>query len=143
MPDTQFEVLPSVESGPSIEHQPEQSAVIKQAEQPQPVIQLLRSTAPTAEGSLPRKDPQILLIEGFLSEGLDEAYLSMTTAKRLEFRARGEATAVAIQTLMSQGKATVHKVRALIMKWLQMIPGVNRFFLEQEAKIKTDQILKS
>lgn len=143
MPDTHFEAIPSVENGPSIEHQPEESAVVKQSEQPQASTQPSRTTAPTAEKRLPRKDPQILLIEGYLSEGLDEAYLSMTAAKRQEFRARGEAIAVAIQTLMSQGKATVHKVRALIMKWLQMIPGVNRFFLEQEAKIKADQILKS
>jgi len=28
------------------------------------------------------------------------------------------------------------------MNWLKLIPGVNKFFLEQEAKIKTDEVLK-
>jgi hypothetical protein len=35
----------------------------------------------------------------------------------------------------------VKKILALIRDWLKLIPGVNRFFLEQEAKIKTDKIL--
>jgi hypothetical protein len=33
------------------------------------------------------------------------------------------------------------KIFVLIRAWLKIIPGVNRFFLEQEAKIKTDKIL--
>jgi hypothetical protein len=28
----------------------------------------------------------------------------------------------------------------LIREWLLIIPGVNKYFLEQEAKIKTDKI---
>jgi len=27
------------------------------------------------------------------------------------------------------------------LDWLKILPGVNKFFLEQEAKIKTDKIL--
>jgi hypothetical protein len=27
------------------------------------------------------------------------------------------------------------------LQWLKLLPGVNRFFLEQEAKIKTDRII--
>jgi len=30
----------------------------------------------------------------------------------------------------------------LIKKWLLLIPGVNKYFLEQEAKIKADEIVK-
>ena len=43
---------------------------------------------------------------------------------------------------MDKAKLKVKKVVNLIKKWLTMIPGVNKFFLEQEAKIKTDEIVK-
>jgi len=33
-------------------------------------------------------------------------------------------------------------IMELVYEWLRMIPKVNKFFLEQEAKIKTDKLLK-
>ena len=39
-------------------------------------------------------------------------------------------------------KVKVRDVVHLIREWLLVIPGVNAFFLEQEAKIKTDRILQ-
>ena len=34
------------------------------------------------------------------------------------------------------------KIIDVIKKWLSIIPGINKFFLEQEAKIKTDKIME-
>ena len=42
---------------------------------------------------------------------------------------------------MQQTKIQVKKIFILIISWLKIIPGVNKFFLEQEAKIKADRIL--
>jgi hypothetical protein len=44
--------------------------------------------------------------------------------------------------MLDKGKVNVKKVRDLIIKWLRIIPGVNRYFLEQEAKIKSDRLLE-
>ncbi len=81
-------------------------------------------------------------IEKVLEADLEEAFLKMSSEKRLEFELKGVETAQEINTLFEQGKATAKKVIDLIKKWLALIPGVNKFFLEQEAKIKADEIIK-
>ena len=55
---------------------------------------------------------------------------------------KGEETANEISAMIRNFKVKVGKVLKLIRDWLHTIPGVNRFFLEQEAKIKTDNILE-
>ena len=35
----------------------------------------------------------------------------------------------------------IKKIFELLLQWLKLLPGVNKFFLEQEAKIKVDQIM--
>ena len=82
-------------------------------------------------------------IENVLSEGLEDIYLKMNPDKQLEFKRMGEQTARKINELIERGKAKVKKVIILIKKWLALIPGVNKFFLEQEAKIKADEIMKA
>jgi len=47
-----------------------------------------------------------------------------------------------INTLLDKAKINLGKIASLIRKWLSIIPGVNKFFLEQEAKIKADEIMK-
>lgn len=81
-------------------------------------------------------------IEKVLETGLEDAFLKMTPDKRREFASKGEETAKNINELFDKGKATAKKIIELIKKWLSLLPGVNRFFLEQEAKIKADEILK-
>ncbi len=81
-------------------------------------------------------------IENILSEDLEEAYQTMPKVLKERFRARGEETALKIEKIISKVKIVVNKILILIRNWLFMIPGFNRFFLEQQAKIKTDKILK-
>jgi len=81
-------------------------------------------------------------IEKVLAEGLEDVYLNMSLEKRKEFKTVGEQTAGKISELLEKGKVKVKKIIALIRKWLALIPGVNKFFLEQEAKIKADEIMK-
>jgi len=81
-------------------------------------------------------------IENVLAKGLTEVYLNLAPAQRQEFKRAGEATARKINQLLLQTKINIGKIIKLIKKWLLLIPGVNKYFLEQEAKIKADEIVK-
>lgn len=81
-------------------------------------------------------------IEKVLAEDLDDIFISLPKEKQLEFKLAGEKTAIEINTLLDRTKVKVKKIISLIKKWLLIIPGINVFFLEQEAKIKTDEIMK-
>ncbi len=81
-------------------------------------------------------------IDAFLSEGLSETFLAMSPEKQKVFKAEGEKTAKKINILLDATKVNVNKIIDLIKKWLKLIVGINRFFLDQEAKIKADKIVK-
>jgi len=81
-------------------------------------------------------------IENFLAKDLEEIYLGLPLNKQVEFRKTGEETARKINKLLEHTKINIGKIVVLIRKWLALIPGVNKFFLEQEAKIKADEIIK-
>ena len=81
-------------------------------------------------------------IEKVLADDLGEVYLNMPLDKQQEFKKEGEVTAQEINTLLSKAKIKVKKIVDLIRKWLSIIPGVNKYFLEQETKIKADEIVK-
>jgi len=66
----------------------------------------------------------------------------MTPQKQKEFQVKGEETVKKINILLSEAKIKVNKIVDLIKRWLKLIPGVNKFFLEQETKLKVDKILK-
>lgn len=80
-------------------------------------------------------------VEEILSSGLEETYKKMDPSTQTRFRAEGEKAAVAISVMLQSTKFQIHKVIEVILGWLRIIPGVNRFFIEQEAKIKADKIL--
>ncbi len=81
-------------------------------------------------------------IENILESGLEEIYLRMSPEKQQKFKAVGEQTAQEINKLLDSAKVKVKQIIDLIKKWLSLIPGVNKFFLEQEAKIKADKIME-
>ncbi len=81
-------------------------------------------------------------IEDVLEEDLDDIYLKLTDDKKVEFKVTGEKTAQEISGLVGKAKATAKKVLSLIKDWLSVIPGINKYFLEQLGKIKTDKIMK-
>ncbi|QQG52811.1 MAG: hypothetical protein HY931_01075 [Candidatus Falkowbacteria bacterium] len=81
-------------------------------------------------------------IDNILSEGLHDVFLKMDAPRQKEFKRVGEETALKIAVMMEKGKFKISKIIELIKKWLKIIPGVNKFFLEQEAKIKADKIMR-
>jgi len=81
-------------------------------------------------------------IEKILESDMDSIYLEMRPEKRMEFKKLGEETSMKINQMIDSGKIKFKKVVNLIKKWLSIVPGINKFFLEQEAKLKTDEIMK-
>ncbi len=88
------------------------------------------------------KSQQLADIERILEEDLSDLYFRLPDEKKVEFRRKGEETAAQIALLLSAAKVKVTKIVSLIRDWLKLIPGINRLFLEQEAKIKADHLLK-
>lgn len=94
-------------------------------------------TAPVA----PVKDKLLEEVENILEEDLKEIYFDLPPETQKKFHDKGEETAGKIRILLTQAKVQVSKILKLIREWLKIIPGVNRFFLEQEAKIKIDRLM--
>lgn len=80
-------------------------------------------------------------VEKILEENVGEAYNRLSPIAKEEFKIKGEATAKKIAVLLKSTHIKVKKIFQLILEWLRLLPGINRFFLEQEAKIKTDRIV--
>ncbi len=98
------------------------------------------SVSSPASSALAPKDPLTQKIEHALEEDLGEVYKSLPSEKQAEFQRKGEEVAGKIRVMIETAKFSFRKALGLIRDWLKMIPGVNRFFLEQEAKIKADKI---
>jgi len=96
---------------------------------------------PPVAPSRPPKSETLVKIEKILEEDLEEMYFKMPPEKQKIFKEKGEETASKIEKMIEAGKAVAKKILKLICDWLKLIPGVNKFFLEQEAKIKTDKIV--
>jgi len=79
-------------------------------------------------------------IEDILADGLDDLYKNLPADKQEEFKAEGERAAGQIVVLLRSVKIKMSRIFHLIRRWLKIIPGVNRYFLNQEAKLKADRI---
>lgn len=89
----------------------------------------------------PVKDPHLVEVENILSAGLEDAYKEMPPELKIKFRQEGERVSGIVWQMVETAKIQVQKIVDLIRNWLKIIPHVNRFFLEQETKIKTDKII--
>lgn len=97
------------------------------------------------ENSSPREFHQIQKvadIEHILEEDLQEIYTKLSPTDKEQFRLAGEKAARDINTLLETATATLKKIVDIITNWLKIIPGVSKYFLEQEAKIKADRLYK-
>lgn len=90
---------------------------------------------------MPAKDAVMVKIEKIMEEGLNDSFQRLSPVAKQEFKLKGEQTASQIRELLKSARVKVKKILRLILDWLRILPGVNHFFLEQEAKIKTDKII--
>ncbi len=87
------------------------------------------------------KDTITMHVEKIMQENLEGAYRALDAVHQQEFKIKGEETARAIRHLLTKTRVRIKKIFRLILEWLSILPGINRFYLEQEAKIKADKIL--
>ncbi|MBU4369849.1 hypothetical protein KKG58_03765 [Patescibacteria group bacterium] len=128
---------------------PEKKETETQVVGPEKIEQVARPVKKTPTKAQPKVRPDFVKeksetfkqIEDILSEGLEQSYQELSDDLKKEFKEKGEETASKIEILISQAKIIVHKIVDLIKVWLSIIPGMNKFFLEQETKIKTERIL--
>jgi hypothetical protein len=141
--------LPGQEQAPvqpeqSVEHE---SPVLQPAapQEMQAQVQVApQVAAPVSAQQFVTPDPRsgvLKKVEGLLADGLKELYMSLPEARRAAFKTTGEAVANTITDMIMLGKAKVKEIWKLIGEWLRTVPGVNKYFLEQEIKIKTDRIM--
>ncbi len=97
-------------------------------------------TVPSSQVSVAKSQIQ-QDIEDILADDLKELYQTLSPAQKIQFRKEGEKTAARIEVLLKSVKIKVSEVLHLIRAWLSLLPGVNKFFLEKEVKIKTERIL--
>lgn len=87
------------------------------------------------------KDELTRRVEQVMEEGIADAYRELTPVQQQEFKIKGEETAWKIRELFKKTHLKVKEIFRLLVEWLRMLPGINKFFIEQEAKIKADKIL--
>lgn len=130
------EVQPAPEAAPE---EPEVEAPAEPEETPEQVPAAAPAPAPVV-APVVQKDELTKEVEQILSEDLEAIYKSLPADRRAKFKEEGEKTAGLIKQMIEHGKFHARRIVDLIRKWLSLIPGVNRFFLEQEAKIKADKL---
>lgn len=81
-------------------------------------------------------------VEAILSRDMDSIFLSLDSQKQQEFKIAGENAARQIESLVQKAKTTIKDIILVIINWLKIVPRINKFYLEQEAKIKADEIMK-
>lgn len=88
------------------------------------------------------KNEMVLQIEKILEEDLEDIYFNLPPETQKEFKEKGEETASKIHEFLDAVKIKTKEIIIAISHWLKIIPGVNKFFVDQESKIKADKILK-
>lgn len=140
-PERRFEVPVIVEKKQEQEFQPERT--------PQEESEYARKTAPVpVQHDMPQptvalgqKSEQVIAIEKILEDHIADLYVRIPDKDKPAFRSKGEEVAQKIDSLLKQAKVQAKKIFDLILSWLKMVPGVNKFFIEQEAAIKTDSLI--
>ncbi len=147
-PQESFQESVEKKAAQTPETAPEQfSAPEVQQERPQevqqevPQVPVQEPVQPVAQTVAVNEDRLEKEVESILAEDLTEMFLALPESKQQAFRQKGEETTTKIRELLRSSKVNMKKIFHLIRDWLKMLPGVNKFYLEQEAKLKTDKIL--
>lgn len=111
-----------------------------EAEPPQAAAPAPAAPAPSP-AAVEHKDELRMKVERVLEENLWELYLGLPPAARQKFREAGEKVATEMRALIDAEKIKPAEVHAKVDHWLKTIPRVNPWFLLQEGKIKTDNVL--
>lgn len=99
------------------------------------------ATKPVISPVVPTKKDEVTIeVEKILEQGLGSMYATLPESAKPRFKQKGEQAALEISSMARTLKFHAKRALQLIRDWLLTIPGVNKFFLEQEAKIKVDLV---
>jgi hypothetical protein len=90
---------------------------------------------------LEQEDELMQRVEEILANDVGEFYMDLDPTTQAKFKQQGEDAVVKINTILKQAKVRAKEIIVIITEWLQIVPGLNKFFIEQSAKIKTDKIM--
>jgi len=136
--DIKEQPLVNIEDIESTEIEPGEDAAKQEVVEDRKKIIGLAAVSNTKHKKAERKKK----IEKILEKDMESLYLSMPVYKQNEFRRVGDEISQKINDLLDRTKIKIKNIINLIKKWLLIIPHINKYFLEQEAKIKADKILK-
>jgi hypothetical protein len=142
----------------SHESKPETSqeqGVEKSAEQTEVIFPEINSGGTTGAASDPQDanslkfQKAIKTIEDVFSkdENFQHIVKAMQRDKAAVFIKKGEQMSLSIYRILEKignlavPKEDIKKIMSLIVDWLKVVPSISRFYINQEAKIKTEQIL--
>ncbi|MDP2789539.1 MAG: hypothetical protein Q8O51_00195 [bacterium] len=120
--------------GSRFEQHPEVPSQVKELPSQVPLV-----TMPLPVGA---EEQQLKQIETVLSEGLHDIFVALPPAEQQKFKVAGELAAREVSGLLAQVKVKLGAVIAVLRRWLGTLPGVNKFFVEQEAKIKAEKLVR-
>lgn len=132
------------ETGPQTPENPDVFETPKAPEQPVEATPVVPPPAPAQATPVPTvavKDEVTVRVESVLEADLAETYGHMNEPERRRFKAEGERVTREIVSMIAHFRVKLSRVLKLLTGWLKMIPGVSRFFVVQEAKLKADRIL--
>lgn len=136
---------PSVEQTPQVEAKLSHREIAPKRDETEKQTPSRKAQAKPVAPATPTPQPKAELlveIEDILSEDLGEMFQKMTPEDQRKFKAKGEEVARTIWQMIETAKIHLKKILTLLREWLKLIPGVNRYFLEQETKIKIDRIIE-
>lgn len=81
-------------------------------------------------------------IEAIMQEDVRELYQSMNAEEQEKFRDKGMEVGNKIEILITTFKAKARNLLKLLMGWLLLVPKANKYYLEQEAKKKTEELIE-
>lgn len=136
-------IISSPETLPQVEHAPQPAEYSKSPKSDEKVNEQVvgKKIQTTLTSSTPSAN-FTRQVEGVMEENLEDIYQGLSDADKLIFKKKGEETASYISQLLQQTKVKIQEIFNALVKWLRYIPGISRAFIEQEAKIKTDALIK-
>ncbi|MCK9361609.1 hypothetical protein M0Q28_05325 [Patescibacteria group bacterium] len=148
VPETNAEVSGTeAESGArkQMESEQQKNAFLEQAQEPAPTTTVVPGANQQAAAQIAEETPKdeiTVEVEKILEYGLGDYIPDMPEEARQRFLKKGGEVAAQLSTMVHTLNVQVTLVVTLIKEWLLTIPGVNRYYIEQESKIKTDQIVE-
>jgi hypothetical protein len=144
----EHKALPTEEERPDQEVQEDEAIQRKEREQAAKEIEAHKDEQGTLSGlekvqaAQANKSQDVIVVEGIMSEGLEEQFKALSPQEQAAFKQAGEQAAQEVATLLDQAKVQFKKILEVLRKWLGMLPRTNKYHLEQESKIKLDKLLK-